>query len=54
MSRLLQSFHRALAVIRHRQIDRDLREELGSHLHLAADDYERSGMAREAARRKRK
>lgn len=51
MSRLRQLWHRLVAVMRYRQNDRELHDDLATHLRLAADDYERRGMTPDAARR---
>ena len=48
---LRRAWCRVLSLFRRDALDDDLRAELASHLALAADEYERSGLSPEAARR---
>src|SRR5687768_4271065 len=43
--------HQIASLFRRRSLDRDLRDELDTHLTLAADDYERRGIPPQEARR---
>jgi predicted permease len=52
VSGLRRAFLRVAALFRARALDRDLHDELDSHLALAADDYVRRGMTLEEARRR--
>jgi predicted permease len=49
--RIRQLFEQILSVLRYRQLDRDLSEELEVHIHMAVEDNIRSGMAPNEARR---
>jgi hypothetical protein len=44
-------FHQIASLFRRRSLDRDLQDELDTHLALAADEYERCGHAPQEARR---
>ena len=51
MTRLRVFLSRLRALVRSRQMDRDLEDEIASHLAEAAEDYVRQGLSPEEARR---
>ena len=52
MTTLRQAWARVIAVFRKSALERELDEELASHLELATDGYMRQGMSRPDARRR--